>query len=1268
VFEFPKHLYAASDHGHPFLSFCEALLMNRSLSAVRSLVTVAAVLVASPLWAQPNSSPEAELERFAAEIQSASSTVEALAKVQALDRFRTFVVQEDYAALSTELATKVRSPLVQFALLRQAARARLDVHDFSDGVNGMQGAMAGQGCLTDWMVVGPFENASMQGFYEPLPVESGTSGPYEGKVGEVDWRSLSDPHHLCVYYLGSFVRPSTAAVAYLSTRVDSPRARPATILVGAQGAYSLWVNGRLVGRRTEDQGMGIDNDGWNIDLAKGVNDIVVKVGSTGQGSMSLVARLVDRNLAPLKDVSVTGHFEPRTLETSSTPQPHPAAVLALIEDAATRLARDPQTAVWAAWLWKEQQPSHTGTPWRDVGESLLENTAGLGEGLVGARHLSIAAELFEEHWRKLQILSQAHTLAPSEPFIATRLSREYGAGLSSLEAFKQRELLEGVLKDDPEFLLALLELADWYQANDLSYEALRLLETSTLARRLDVPAYVRRLADLHEQIGVEATARTLRDQARRVSGLSGAFVWRQMREHAQRGELDEALKLVEAQARLTPWTTQWTTQRAVLLRAAGQLDEALAVYDELIAMVPTEASFHDQKGRLLLAMGLVDEAEEVLEQALALRPQDQDLEELLSLLRPQMDRFWEPWMRDDMRQIAETSPAGSYNYDTLIDQTVIKVAPNGLARQASQRVDRIIEPDGVDQGRVHRVTYRIGDERVDVLRVRVYKADGTISEDFDQWRSGDSRKRSTTYNDTAYVNLRANNVEVGDLVEFRYVVSQVANENFRGDYFGDVTYVQNIRPIARSRYAVIYPKNWSLYFRPPALPHTRKDNVMPDGRPAEGEKITLFELENIPRVHTDTGAPGFTEVYDHIIVSNKETFDEIGRWWWNLVKEQLVVDENIRQTVVELTRGLTDDASKVRAIYNYVAKNTRYLHVGLGIHGWKPYRTTTVMRNRFGDCKDKAALLKVMLEEAGVAAELVLVRTRRLGLVDDFPASMHIFNHAVTYVPSLDLYLDATAEFNGAFELTSMDQGAQGLIVKDGGRTRWVTLPVDAAIANLMEQNLEVDLTGDEPVVRGTLVAHGANAVYFRQTLEDPERRDEVFEQHLSRTYPGARLVSATYENLADLDQPTRITFEFKGGNILRRSDMSTFLYPYGAPRDLLSTYARESTRNQPLTLRVPFMNQTRMRYRVAATQHFDRVPKPVQIDSKFGGLDIQYHSEGDSLVVDIRYSIDVNRVELAEYFEFRRFVSEMTSALNETIGVGDDARTASPATGGGAP
>lgn len=391
------------------------------------------------------------------------------------------------------------------------------------------------------------------------------------------------------------------------------------------------------------------------------------------------------------------------------------------------------------------------------------------------------------------------------------------------------------------------------------------------------------------------------------------------------------------------------------------------------------------------------------------------------------------------------------------------------------------------------------------------------------------------------------------------------------------------------------------------------------------------------------------------MVSNKKTYNEIGKWWWNLIKEQLIVDETIRDKVAELTKGKKTDEEKVEAIHNYVVKNTRYLHVGLGIHGWKPYRTTTCFRNRYGDCKDKAALLKVMLDEAGIPSKMVLVRTRRLGTVENFPASIHIFNHAITYVPSMDLFLDGTAEYNGTTELTPMDQGAQALIVDDGGAAKLVTLPVDDPNDNLLRQELTVDMTGDEPVTEGRLVARGQNAVYYRRSLEDPERRDEIFEKQLAGVYPGAELVSAKYKNLGDLEKPVEISFKFKGGRLQRSNQGRDYIFPYGAPKDLLSAYAKQASRTQDLTVRLPFENHTTMRYRLPATASFEQVPRDTKVESPFGSVTIDFNKESDHLSVDIRYSIAVQRIEAEDYPKFRKFVSEMTAALNETIGIGKE-------------
>jgi len=53
--------------------------------------------------------------------------------------------------------------------------------------------------------------------------------------------------------------------------------------------------------------------------------------------------------------------------------------------------------------------------------------------------------------------------------------------------------------------------------------------------------------------------------------------------------------------------------------------------------------------------------------------------------------------------------------------------------------------------------------------------------------------------------------------------------------------------------------------------------------------------------------------------------------------------------------------------------------------------------------------------------------------VDSQPASLAIFDHAITYVPRLDRYLDGTAEFAGVSELPSQDQGV--MVLRVGGET-----------------------------------------------------------------------------------------------------------------------------------------------------------------------------------------------------------------------------------------
>ncbi len=1189
---------------------------------------------------EPVKAKLAALAKQATEADDAS----ALFATQAMSRLLAHVPREHAERVYEESARSARSPLAQAALKRERFALALDAPQ-AEPEAVRASAREQLGCLTRWSVVGPLANPSGEGFQSPQPPERGEGGPYAGATAEVGWRELPPWDDLCALNLAASVKPSSPAVVFLASTLTLKKRADAHLMIGAHGTYRIWLNGQLVAEREQDTGMGLDNEAWRVALRPGENQLLVKLGNDGSGGLDLLMRVTDAKMRPLPGLTSQARWAGVALDDKRALVPAPGA-LARAKEAAS--SPKPERALRGAWLWSQRAPRDGATPWREVAERLGGPTRALPAALPDDE-LTLLAELYDAAWEQRAVLEAAHARAPENPWIALALADALSESLSELERLRATTLLDDVLHSHPLFWPALVALARSLRDRQQGISALRALQDA--ARDPRAPAALReRLLSAMEEHGDQREARALRAQRFAQSPRRSGHAWMIIRELAASGELDAALAITRQMRAMAPWATHWLLKEVELRRVRGDDTGALELLTDFMRLVPHDTQLMQKQADLLVAMGQPDQAAEVLAQALVHRPQDQGLREHLSYLRPDADRYHEGWMLSDVRERASQIEPGPFHTTTIVDQTIVQVSRNGLSQKVVQRVERANTPQGIDPARTQTIYYQLGDEQADVLSVRVYKADGSVAEDFDTWGSADSRKGTTTYNDNATLTVRANNVKPGDLIEVRYRVSQIANQNFRGDYFGDIHYVQGGTPTALSRYAILYPASWSLYFRPPALKHAREDDRLPDGAPApQGMRSVSFTLEQVPDVKTDSDQPGFTSVYDYILVSNKKSHDEIGAWWWNLIKAQLIVDDAIRARVKSLTANLTTDEQRVRAIYNYVVQNTRYLHVGLGIHGWKPYRTTTCYRNRFGDCKDKAALLKVMLDEANVPAQLVLVRTRRLGEVDGDIASMHLFNHAITYVPSMDLYLDGTAEFNGARELTPMDQGAQALIVADGGAARWVKLPVAKASENQQDQTLLIDLSGDTPIARGRLIARGDHAPGLREALEDPSRRAETLERQLAATYPGAQLTAHEVSDLKNLDLPVTLAFTFEGGQLVRTRGAQRFFYPLGAPRDLLGDYASSPTRTQPLVLRYPFAMNMAFTYTLPSAAPLT-LPPSTDLSTPFGEAKVRYTQQGAQLLVEANYSLTQQTIAASDYPKLRDYLRELTAALGQTI------------------
>jgi transglutaminase-like putative cysteine protease len=416
---------------------------------------------------------------------------------------------------------------------------------------------------------------------------------------------------------------------------------------------------------------------------------------------------------------------------------------------------------------------------------------------------------------------------------------------------------------------------------------------------------------------------------------------------------------------------------------------------------------------------------------------------------------------------------------------------------------------------------------VDILKVRILGEDGQTQELYQVFEQSLSEPWYNLYYDHRALILSFPPLSKGDVLEVQYKVSQTGTSATLGDYFGDVWFAQGEAPKLLASYAVIVPQERALFVREPKDAGCAKREealTPPNEKPL---KVLRFDCKEVAEVPDEAARPGFSEVAQYVHVSTYQDWAAVGRWYWALVEDQLVADKELRAVVAEATQGLTDERQKVSAIHNWVVQNTRYVGLEFGIHGFKPYRTTLCLRRRFGDCKDKASLIKVMLNEAGIDANLVLVRTRRNGSIEMEPPSLQLFDHAIAYVPKYDLFLDGTAEFSGTRELPWGDQGVPVVIIQDGGGAVSRATPVFPAKHNALLTTMDIDLDQDEAVVDASLTVTGVFAADYRQSYETEQDREDTFGQGLAQDFPGAKLVSLQFSDLSALEQDVKVAYRY---------------------------------------------------------------------------------------------------------------------------------------------
>jgi transglutaminase-like putative cysteine protease len=198
---------------------------------------------------------------------------------------------------------------------------------------------------------------------------------------------------------------------------------------------------------------------------------------------------------------------------------------------------------------------------------------------------------------------------------------------------------------------------------------------------------------------------------------------------------------------------------------------------------------------------------------------------------------------------------------------------------------------------------------------------------------------------------------------------------------------------------------------------------------ANGRVVYRWDLEPAVKNRVEEGSVAYTDYGQLLAVSTFTDYKQFAQAY--AARAQVEVTPAITTLAKELTANLETPRAKALVLSDWVRKNIRYVAVYVGAGGVVPHSAQAVLDNRYGDCKDHVALLEALLKAVAIESSPALINAGNAYVLPKVP-TLGLLNHAITYVPSLDLYLDSTAAPIAAGYLPIPELGKPVLLTQTG--------------------------------------------------------------------------------------------------------------------------------------------------------------------------------------------------------------------------------------------
>ena len=475
---------------------------------------------------------------------------------------------------------------------------------------------------------------------------------------------------------------------------------------------------------------------------------------------------------------------------------------------------------------------------------------------------------------------------------------------------------------------------------------------------------------------------------------------------------------------------------------------------------------------------------------------------------------------------------------------------------------------------------------------------------------------------------------------------------------------QNLLPTLLSRYSLTLPSGWratSVTFN-----HAKVEPVV------TGTNYS-WELRNLPPIAVEDSSPKMTNLVPRLAINyfpadgaapaaarSFENWVEVSTWAATLHDPQFTPDEAIAAKTRQLTANAKTELERIRAIGSFV-QELRYISIDIGVgrgNGYRPHPATQVFAKLYGDCKDKATLMRAMLSTINITSYPVVIYSGDRTYVREEWPSPGQFDHVIIAIkvgdetqaptvvnhPNLGrlMFFDATDSYTLVGDLPDHEQGSLAVIVAGdkGGLFRMPIIPADG---NRVDRQSEVVLDPDGSI---TVLLHerslGQTAARRRGLFRGLSHPDFVgmIERWINAGANGAKITKLDPADNTALGG-FALDVEFSAshyGQVMQ--DRLIFFRPAIIPR-AESVTLTEPKRTHPIVLDAEVYSES-VHVKLPVGFVVDELPDAVKLDAAFGSFTATYEVKEGQLTFVRKLVQRAVTIPVEDYAKAKTFFAGM--------------------------